>query len=46
MTLNKIALALLFAFGIGITAGCQTAEGFGQDLQKVGEEIEEEADRS
>lgn len=26
-------------------AGCETMEGFGRDVEKVGGEIEEEADR-
>ncbi|MDO8441187.1 MAG: entericidin A/B family lipoprotein [Polaromonas sp.] len=40
--MKKIAalLALLFAF---MLAGCNTAKGFGQDLQKVGEKIEDKA---
>ena len=38
--MKKIAalLALSLAF---LLAGCNTARGFGQDLQKVGEKIEE-----
>jgi entericidin A len=33
-----LALALAFAL-----AGCNTVKGFGQDLQKVGDKIEEKA---
>ena len=42
--MKKIAalLALSFAF---MLAGCATAKGFGQDLQKVGEKIEEKAQK-
>jgi predicted small secreted protein len=35
-----ILLAVAFAF---LVAGCNTARGFGQDLQKVGEKIEDKA---
>ena len=33
-----VLLTLAFAF---MVAGCNTARGFGQDLQKVGEKIED-----
>jgi entericidin A len=33
-----LALSLVFAL-----AGCNTVKGFGQDLQKVGDKIEEKA---
>lgn len=29
-----------------LTAGCNTTEGFGEDLQSAGEEIEEEAEEA
>ena len=40
--MKKIAtlLALCFAFAL---AGCNTVRGFGQDVQKVGDKIEEKA---
>lgn len=38
-----IAALLLFAVVLMAT-GCETAEGFGEDMQSAGEEIEEEAD--
>ena len=40
MKKNAAFLALSFAF---MLAGCTTARGFGQDLQKVGEKIEDKA---
>ena len=40
MKKNAAFLALSFAF---MLAGCNTARGFGQDLQKVGEKIEDKA---
>ncbi|MDP3172726.1 MAG: entericidin A/B family lipoprotein [Polaromonas sp.] len=36
LTLSLAAMAFLLA-------GCNTARGFGQDLQKVGEKIEDKA---
>ena len=41
-TLNNLILVLLISFTI---IGCETMEGFGRDLQKVGSGIEEEADK-
>ena len=40
--LTKIAM-LLLALGAGVISftGCRTAEGFGEDLEKAGEEIQE-----
>lgn len=38
------ALMALFV-SLFILAGCETMEGFGRDVEKVGGEIEEEADR-
>ena len=36
--------AAMFLVGIlGITAGCNTMEGVGQDIQKGGEKIKQEA---
>ena len=34
--------ALVMFFGL---AGCNTMEGFGQDLKKVGDQIEEKANK-
>ena len=36
-------LALSLAAIAFVLAGCNTARGFGQDLQKVGEKIEDKA---
>lgn len=38
--MKKIATLLAIAF---ILAGCNTVRGFGQDVQKVGDKIEEKA---
>jgi predicted small secreted protein len=38
------ALALVL-MGMGVS-GCNTTEGFGQDMQSAGEELEEEADEA
>jgi predicted small secreted protein len=35
---------LLGALGLSFLAGCNTIEGIGQDVEELGEEIEEEAD--
>lgn len=37
------ALALISMLAAVAVAGCNTAEGFGQDLENTGEAIEEEA---
>lgn len=45
---KPMQFVMLFAFLAALTAplmGCHTMEGFGKDVQKVGEEIEEEADK-
>jgi entericidin A len=38
--MKKIAALLAIAF---LLAGCNTVKGFGQDVQKVGDKIEEKA---
>lgn len=40
--MKKIAALLAVAF---LLAGCNTVRGFGQDVQKVGEKMEEKAKR-
>ena len=41
----KRALPILFALLFSALLGaCNTVEGFGQDVQEVGEEVEEAAD--
>jgi len=37
-------LALISLLGALAVAGCNTAEGFGQDVENTGEAIEEEAE--
>ena len=38
-----IALTCMLLLGGGLLTGCNTMEGFGQDVENAGEEIEEEA---
>ena len=42
MPLKKIAALLALA---ALLAGCNTVKGFGQDLQKVGEKLEDSGSR-
>lgn len=41
-TLMMLVATLL---GIAVLSGCNTVEGFGKDVQKVGDGIEDSADR-
>ena len=38
-----IPLMLLVSFGL-VLAGCNTTQGFGEDVESAGEEIQEEAE--
>lgn len=40
--MKKITALLCLSFAF-VLAGCNTAKGFGQDLQKAGEKIEDKA---
>jgi predicted small secreted protein len=40
-----LSLLTVLAFLAIPLAGCNTMEGFGKDVQKVGDEIEDEADK-
>ena len=40
------ALPLLALFTAGTLSACNTMKGAGQDVQKVGEKVEESADRT
>jgi entericidin A len=42
----KIHIVILFAAiaGVSLTTSCSTTKGLGQDLQKVGERIEDRAE--
>ena len=42
--LQKI-FALMLALSLGILAGCNTMAGFGKDVSKVGDKIEQKADQ-
>jgi predicted small secreted protein len=44
--LEKLASLLLLAALVSLTAGCNTFEGFGQDVQAGGRAIEKAADKS
>lgn len=39
-----LATTLLALFCAGLLSGCNTTKGFGKDLQKVGEEMQDAAD--
>jgi predicted small secreted protein len=41
-TMKTIAAWVALSFALALT-GCNTVKGFGQDLQKVGDKIEEKA---
>ena len=41
-----IPLMLLALFSVGTLAACNTVEGMGEDVQKVGEEIDEAAEET
>lgn len=46
MKIKKILdFLMVFTFLTISLAGCNTMEGLGKDIQKVGQEIEEEADK-
>ncbi len=36
-----VALMLLSLFSVAVLSGCTTVKGFGKDVQKVGEKVEE-----
>ena len=38
---RSIALMLATLFTIAILSGCNTVKGFGKDVQKVGEKVED-----
>ncbi|HEV7271772.1 entericidin A/B family lipoprotein [Pseudoxanthomonas sp.] len=39
------ALLMLSLFSIAVLSGCNTVKGFGQDVQKVGEKVEDSSGR-
>lgn len=41
---KKLAALIALIACIGFLGACNTAEGFGEDLEEAGEEIQEEAD--
>ncbi len=42
----KITLLLAAAAGMALSTSCATTKGFGQDLQKVGNKLENQADET
>jgi predicted small secreted protein len=42
-SVKKLLVALLLGLGFIAASGCETAEGFGRDVEKAGEGIQEEA---
>ncbi|NIY76826.1 entericidin A/B family lipoprotein [Thalassospira sp. HF15] len=44
-TITKRLLAILMVLGFGLALGaCETAEGFGRDMENLGKTIQESAD--
>jgi predicted small secreted protein len=43
-SLKRIALFLLTAMALVFASGCQTSKGFGKDVEKLGDKIQEKAD--
>lgn len=43
---RSIALMLLVAFSGSLLVACNTTQGFGKDLQKVGEKVEGAAEET
>ncbi len=44
MKMIQFAALFLAALGLAFSSSCATTRGFGQDLQKVGSKLENEAD--
>lgn len=42
---RTVAAMIALAIAAGILSSCRTTEGFGRDLQKVGNKIESEAEK-
>ncbi|MHC8494603.1 entericidin [Thalassospira sp. SM2505] len=40
ITKRLLALALVLGFGVALSA-CETAQGFGRDVEKLGQQIQE-----
>jgi len=43
--IRKAALLLLIVFSMAVLVGCNTMEGLGKDVKKLGENIEDAADK-
>ncbi len=43
--MKKTLVIISTLFGLAVLSGCNTVEGFGKDVQKVGDGIENSADR-
>jgi len=46
MKIARIIALVLAGAGVAVSVSCNTTRGFGQDLQKVGEKMEERAERT
>ncbi len=42
-SLKRLALLLLTATAIALATGCQTSKGFGKDVEKLGDKIQEKS---
>jgi len=40
---KRLALLLLAAVAIAFATGCQTSKGFGKDVEKLGDKIQEKS---
>ncbi|QSX79584.1 entericidin A/B family lipoprotein [Agrilutibacter solisilvae] len=45
MTVRTAALLVLGLFALGALSACNTMEGLGKDVQKVGRKVEDKASR-
>jgi predicted small secreted protein len=43
--LQRVLATLMLLGLLGTIAGCNTMQGFGEDLERAGEKIQEKADR-
>jgi len=44
--MNNRVIALLLMVGLVVLSGCNTMEGLGKDLKKVGDKIEKKAEEN
>lgn len=41
--LKRLALLILAAVAVAFATGCQTSKGFGKDVEKLGDKIQDKA---